>query len=256
MMKRAVCALALLMVMGVAQGRVVIHGTRVVYPAQEREVVVRMSNLDVAKPSVMQVWLDAGDSASSPDKVEVPFVVTPPVFRIEGSGRQALRVSYTGEPLPQDRESLFWINFLEVPPVLKDKDGQEGALEFSYRTRLKTFFRPRGLEQVDAFKAPAQLLWALQPAAGGAVPTLKIDNPTPFHVSLSKVEIVDGTRRLDVRRANTAEGNMVAPFSSLQLQLSEAASVGAAAQVQFQSVGDYGSHDPHVAPLKVVGQGS
>jgi len=254
MKMRTAGALALLMVAGAAHSKVVVHGTRVVYPAQDREVVLRMSNLDEAKPSVMQVWLDAGDSASTPDKVEVPFVVTPPVFRIEGGGRQALRLSYTGETLPQDRESLFWINVLEVPPILKDQEGQEGALEFSYRTRLKTFFRPRGLEQADSFKAPGLLVWSALPK-GSSATALKIENPTPFHVSLAKVEVVVDGRRVEVKRATNVEGNMVRPFSSIELQLAVASTLGAGAEVQFTSVGDFGSRDPHVAPLKMADVG-
>lgn len=93
---------------------VVIMGTRVIYPEGQRSINVRLSN-DELSPSLVQSWMDTGDVSASPDSVNVPFIITPPVFRIEPHTGQTLRIIYTGEKLPHDRESLFWLNVLDIP---------------------------------------------------------------------------------------------------------------------------------------------
>ena len=46
-----------------AQAAITITGTRVVYPAQNREVNVRLNNVD-SRPVLVQPWLDDGDAAA------------------------------------------------------------------------------------------------------------------------------------------------------------------------------------------------
>lgn len=66
--------------------------------------------------------------------------------RVDPNGGAVLRIAYLKAPLPTDRESLFWLNILEVPP--RDED-ENNALQFSFRSRFKLFFRPSQLKSVD-----------------------------------------------------------------------------------------------------------
>ncbi|PJI52023.1 molecular chaperone EcpD, partial [Methylobacterium radiotolerans] len=59
---------------------------------------------------------------------------------------------HTGEPMPQDKESVFWLNVLEIPP--KDKANQN-LLQMAFRSRIKLFYRPAGLKG-KAEDAPSQ----------------------------------------------------------------------------------------------------
>ena len=43
------------------QAEIVIHGTRVIYPSDAREVTLQVSN-NGSKPALVQAWLDEGDS--------------------------------------------------------------------------------------------------------------------------------------------------------------------------------------------------
>ncbi|WP_043219895.1 fimbrial biogenesis chaperone, partial [Burkholderia gladioli] len=88
----------------IADASVVIGGTRVIYGAGEPEVTIKLSN-EGQSPALVQSWVDAGDTKSEPSTTKVPFVVTPPISRIDPSKSQTLRIVYTGEPLPKDRES-------------------------------------------------------------------------------------------------------------------------------------------------------
>jgi len=86
---------------------VVMTGTRVIYPGGAKERSIQFSNQDDA-PSVVQVWIDSGNPDSTPETADAPFVVTPPVFRIEPKSGQTARLIFTGKDLPQDRESVFF----------------------------------------------------------------------------------------------------------------------------------------------------
>lgn len=255
MKKRATTLLALMLMAGAAESKVVIHGTRFIYDGGSREELVRVSNLAEKDPSVVQVWIDQGDEASSPDTVDVPFVVTPPVFRIEPGGSQAIRIAHTGEPMPTFRETLYWLNVLEIPPVTEDTTDGAGAeslnarLQFSYRMRLKAFYRPKGL-QPHVSEAPAKLGWSLQPGTASTSARLVANNPTPYYISFSKVALVQGETHHERKREHTADGSMVAPFAQISFELpSLKGAAGPLDKVEFVTIGDYGQDVSTSAPL-------
>ena len=57
---------------------------------------------------------------------------------------QMVRLSFVGQPLPRDRESLFYLNFLQVPAV-RQTDSDKNKLLLVVTNRLKVFYRPAGL---------------------------------------------------------------------------------------------------------------
>ncbi|EFT6398233.1 fimbria/pilus periplasmic chaperone, partial [Salmonella enterica] len=139
-------------------------GTRVVYPEQKKSINVQLHNGENS-PSLVQVWLDTGDASASPDSVRVPFVITPPVSRVEPGTGQTLRIMYTGEPLPRDRESIFYLNVLDIPPrpefgEKKADVGNGNYLQLAVRSRIKLFFRPDTLNQ-SVTDAARQVTWSL-----------------------------------------------------------------------------------------------
>jgi chaperone protein EcpD len=221
---------------------VVVSGTRVVYPGQAREVTVQLTN-NGATPSLVQAWLDGGNPKVSPDKSDAPFVLTPPIFRIDPHKGQTLRLMYTGSPLPQDRESVFWLNVLEVPPAPGSEAGKN-YLQLAFRSRLKVFFRPPKLPG-RANDAPDKLRWRVVPAPDGRGYALECDNPTPYHVSFSRIGLSAGGR--DYRYGR---GGMVDPLAKAVFPLDGLTTVPASgARVEFTSINDYGADVPHeVAP--------
>lgn len=90
------------------------YGDQGYLSCRTKSINVRLNNGD-STPSLIQAWLDTGDPSSPPDSVRVPFIITPPVFRMEPLSGQTMRIMYTGEKLPADRESLFWLNVLDIP---------------------------------------------------------------------------------------------------------------------------------------------
>jgi len=201
----------LTLAVGVAQASVVVDGTRVVYISGKREVSVSLRNVgDV--PSLVQIWIDAGDARARPDEASVPFVLTPPLFRLDPAKGQTLRLIYTQQRLPNDRETIFWLNVLDIPPRGPAADEALNRLEMAFRHRLKLFFRPANLRG-DAGDAPAAVIWTIARQDNKAV--LEARNPTPYYISLADVEVcADGV-------TVAAQTDMLAPFASKQFPLAK-----------------------------------
>ena len=91
---------------------------------------------------------------SNIDGSKAPFLITPPVYKLEENRQTLLHIVFTGDKnkLPQDRESLFLANIKSVsamPEELKDKN----TLQFAMKARLKLFWRPASLGNGDALTA-------------------------------------------------------------------------------------------------------
>ena len=206
---------ACLFVMGcgasAAQAGVVIGSTRVIYPSSEKEVTVPLDNKGTL-PALVQVWVDTGDASAAPDAIKAPFFIRPPMFRMEPGNGHAVRLTYTGEALPDNQETMFWFNVLEVPPKVAEA-ADTNHVQFALRTRIKLIFRPAGL-QGDATEAFKQLSWKWATGEGGKGFALAVTNPTPYYVNFAKVGLkVDGVRELD------DNGGMVAPGATTTFSL-------------------------------------
>ena len=128
---------------GAARADMSVDGTRFVYPAREKAISVYVGNIG-GEPILVQSWLDRGEARDANDlaRLRVPFVLTPPLLRLEPNERKAVQLRYTGESLPKDRESLFWVNFLEVPVV----SDEQNSLRLQLHLSMKVLFRPEGLQ--------------------------------------------------------------------------------------------------------------
>ncbi|MEN5208596.1 fimbria/pilus periplasmic chaperone [Stenotrophomonas terrae] len=213
---------------------VVISGTRVIYPSQVREITVQVSNVGDT-PSLVQAWIDGGNPEQTAENSDAPFLLTPPIARVEAGRSQALRVIFTGADLPTDRESLFWLNVLDVAPSPKDTGEEQNYLQVAFRSRIKLFYRPKGLPQ-DANSAPAKLRWSW---SGGK---LRIDNPTPYHVTLAEVR----AGATSTGRVIEGKGAMVGPNQKLVFDTDESMN-----QVSFVTINDYGGRAESIANVMV-----
>ena len=227
---------ALLVASVPSQAGVVVAGTRIVYPSESREVSVRLTN-EGGSPVLVQTWLDTGDPAAQPEALQVPFTLAPPVFRMNPGRGQTVRMMYTKEPLPQDRETVFWLNVLEVPPKVKESDGAN-YLQVAFRSRIKVFFRPKGLVGTPD-EAPSRVTWSVVPIGDGGEYGLKATNPTPYAVSYGKVSLESGGQSLEAQSAMVLpDTSEVFPLTGGKGRPSEGA------KVNYQYINDYGAvHD-------------
>ncbi|KML46889.1 molecular chaperone EcpD [Burkholderia cepacia] len=224
------CGCALLGLAGAldAQASVVVAGTRIVYNEKEPEVTIKLSN-EGQSPALVQAWIDSGDIKAAPSNIDAPFTVTPPISRIDPGKGQTLRVVYMGEPLPQQKESLFWLNVLEAPPKVAAEDANK--LQLVLRTRIKVFYRPADLNGAVE-DSPALIEWRLTRKDGR--PALEARNPTPYHVSFTAISASAGGK------ASTAVADMVNPQESRIFPLKGDAPATQDLKVHYTTLNDFG----------------
>ncbi|MCS3429669.1 molecular chaperone [Klebsiella sp. BIGb0407] len=205
----------------------VISGTRVIYPSDSKEVSIKITNNGTA-PVLIQSWIDDGDQDARPSTIKVPFVLTPPINRVDAGKGQTLRISYIGTALPMDKESVYWLNVLEVPGKNPAKSA-ENTLQMAFRSRIKLFYRPANL-QGTANDAPKSVIWQ---AKGNS---LEATNPTPYFVNF--VNLTVSGKKIDAA--------MLAPRSSMKVNLP--GKVGNKISGVF--VNDYGAVNAYTADIK------
>ncbi|WP_193017379.1 molecular chaperone [Proteus sp. FME41] len=187
---------------------VIINGTRVVYKSDQKEVTLSLFS-ENELPTLVQTWIDDGNSKIADQKKQmqnVPFAIIPPMFRMEPQQGQTLRIIYTGKPLPIDRESVYWVNIFEIPPMAED--GQENSLQIAYRSRIKLFFRPVEIGAKTTDELSKSLSFKLLNNNGLK---LQIDNSSGQYISFSTLKIKSENRIYDVP---VTELGMIPPLSN------------------------------------------
>lgn len=220
---------ACLLPFSTAHAEIIIHGTRVVYPSDAREITLQVSN-NGNTPALVQAWIDEGDASSTPDQSQAPFMITPPISRVESKKGQTLRISALPKSgsLNKTQETLYWLNVLDIPPKPSSKnvtDIPENFLQLAIRSRIKFFYRPSEIKDNSA-EAPSKLQWSVQGEQ------LKIKNVTPFHVTLTSINQEQTGKRFDL----ITEGLMLKPFSEERVSLKSSN----ISKMVFTSINDYG----------------
>ncbi|AZD09518.1 Chaperone protein fimC precursor [Pseudomonas chlororaphis] len=193
---------------------VVVGGTRVVYDGSKKETSISVSNSEKTTPYLIQSWVEDA-SASAPQKA--PFIMTPPLFRLDAGQENVLRIIRTGGTFPDNKESVFWVNIKSIPASEKTDANQ---LQISVKTRIKLFYRPANLPG-SAGEAYKELKFS---RSGNQ---LVVNNPTPYYVSFYRVSV--GEKEIP-------NAGMVAPQSSLTWTIP----AGATGAASWQSINDFG----------------
>ena len=214
-----------------AGAQITVNNTRLVYPAGSKHVEFVITN-ESKQAQTLRAWVDTGDGDIAPDDTPAPFFVMPPVSKIQAGGRQTLRISFTGESLPNGQESLFYLNLLNLAPVPEKTEGQN-LMRFDTRSRFKLFFRPSALPG-DPLAAAQQLAWRLDTAERPA--RLTVHNPTPYFLTLVRVRLMRGPDMVQ-----ELESAMASPFGSSSFALAPPSTeLRGALTVHYQYIDDYG----------------
>ena len=135
----------------IANAAVALGATRVIYPANQKQVLLPVTNNDPASVYLIQSWIE-----NAGDQKDTQFVITPPLFSMQGKKENTLRIiNATNHQLPGDRESLFWVNVKAIPAMEKDQKN-ENTLQLAIISRIKMFYRPTHLAMAPE-EAPAML---------------------------------------------------------------------------------------------------
>lgn len=212
----------------------VVGSTRIIYNQGDKEVSVKISNPG-KQPVLVQSWIDNGNTQLEPEKIKTPFIISPPLTRVDPDKGQTLRLSFIGAPLTAGRESVFWLNVLEIPPVSVQKDKNQ--LQVAFRTRIKLFYRPKGL-QGDANSSVQNLILQKQGRA------LKLTNSTPYFISLSQIEVMQHGKKIAI------PADMVSPNGSELIDDKALATLDSNEKVTVTYIDDFGAINKQELPVR------
>lgn len=208
----ALCSLLLILTgLSPASASIALGRTRIIFNAEKQSQSFEIKN-NSDKPYLVQAWLEDEQE----HKLTEPFIILPPVQRIEGNAISQIKIQGLSElkKLPQDRESVFYLNIREIPPKL-DKPNQ---VQLAVQSRIKLFYRPEKLK-IDRMSDSI-------PRAGDIKIICEFDgfiayNPTPYYFTITASEI---------------SPIMVAPNSNIKIVLSSLEQ-----SIRFFYISDYGN---------------
>lgn len=209
---------------------VVINATRVIYQSDAKEVLIKMVNQG-EQPLLVQSWLDDGHEDVDPQSLNVPFIASPPVSRVDPKQGLTVRLNWDGQALPADRESVFWFNALEIPGKNKDTETSN-KLQIALKTRIKVFYRPVSLPGTPD-EAIQKLRWTLSKQGKEVWATAK--NDSPYFVSMTSATVTSGGKKY------AFEPDMVSPFASASYPVKSLNSLQLDA-MSWTAVNDYGGN--------------
>ncbi len=204
----------------IANAAVALGATRVIYPANQKQVLLPVTNNDPASVYLIQSWIE-----NAGDQKDTQFVITPPLFSMQGKKENTLRIiNATNHQLPGDRESLFWVNVKAIPAMEKDQKN-ENTLQLAIISRIKMFYRPTHLAMAPE-EAPAMLRFRRSGSK------LTLINPTPYFITVTNMKA--GNSNLP----NT----MVPPKGEVSVDIPHAVT----GDISFQTINDYGALTPRI----------
>lgn len=184
-----------------AVASVTLGGTRFIYHDSQDSLSISAYDRDNI-PYLVQSWFspynEKTDQKISSNSAKIPFVVTPPLFRMNPGDTNTINIVKTDtSTLPQDRESIFYFNFKAIPGLAKSSSS---SLMVSVSSSMKLFYRPEKLTDEEAASAWEKIVVTKH----GKSVTIK--NPTPYFVTLHKLTI-------DSQANSSVKNLMVSPFS-------------------------------------------
>lgn len=216
-----------------ADGGVSFSRNRLVYNEKDKAISIAALNHGDA-PYLIQ----AGVSGEAGKSTAAPFLVTPPLFRLNARAQNMMRIMKVGAPLPADRESVFYFYAIAIPgqgdEVGKnmdtgEKDAVGAKLSIAMKTILKLFYRPANLP-VTIDQAHELMQFTQQ---GN---TVVIKNPTPYYQSFAQLQFDGVAQDLDTRES------MAAPMSNLVFPVNARVNT-----VTWSVMTDYGGATPLVS---------
>lgn len=207
-----------------AQAGVIVGGTRVIYDGSKKETSISVKNPDKSS-YLIQSWSDGGENTAE----KSPFMVTPPLFRLGAGQESTLRIIRTGGKLPEDKESLYWMNIKSIPAT--EKQENVNTLQIAIKTRIKLIYRPQSLSQQPE-NVTDKLTWKRSGSA------LTVTNPTAYYMNFSTVKVGSSVVK---------DATYVAPMSTATFSIPANSAAG---DVSWTIISDYGSAgNEHRSPL-------
>ncbi|OTG87783.1 molecular chaperone [Acinetobacter sp. ANC 4558] len=203
-----VTVLGLACIASLGHSAVTLDRTRVIFDGSGSSVSITVSNKNKNLPYLAQAWMENAVQ----EKENTPFVVLPPLQRLEPNQSSQVRIEALENKiaeLPQDRESLFYFNLREVPP----KSDKPNVLQIALQSKIKLFYRPASLmlAPLEMSNNPWQEKLTLVKQGNQVI----AKNPTAYYTTIISVRASK-----DSKIHSDLDAVMIAPFSEEKLPIS------------------------------------
>ena len=197
-------------------GGVGLGATRMIYSSSISQSMLQVRNTHTEASFLIQSWIENDRGERTND-----FVITPPLYVLKPAGESVVKILFSGNALPQDRETLYWMTVKAIPQQNKESAGN--SLQFASANRIKIFYRPVRLHG-EAGEAGRKITGRFH--AGN----ITLTNPTPYYITTINVS-VDG---------KAVQPVMIPPKGGVTLS----ESFNGAKNFSYQTINDYGAWTP------------
>ncbi|MEX0425281.1 molecular chaperone [Providencia rettgeri] len=136
----------------------------------EKSVSYRIRNATSNTPYLVQATMEKLDESKGvqvlSDNSEIPFMITPPLHKLEAGQSYHWRVMFIGNPekLPKDRESIYIAKFRAIPPLDEKIDEKKESTVFTSIQALhfKVYYRPKSLEKLKVEEEQSKLTFKVE----------------------------------------------------------------------------------------------
>lgn len=214
--KNIIAVCALMSISYGAMASLAADQTRYIFRGDQDALNITVTNNDKVNTFGGQAWVD-----NIIEKDTRPtFVTTPSFFKVKPMGQQTLRVIMASDHLPQDKESIYWINLQDIPPALKGN-----GIAVALRTKMKLIYRPTALLKG---RAGAEEGISLQTMPNGKYTLV---NSTPYIFCIGSL-IDNSGKKIDVDNESAQKLLMFMPGDKVNVNK---------AVVKVDALDDYGN---------------
>lgn len=207
--------LAAFPIVGNAAGGLALSDTRLIVKDGRTSVAIVMSNT-TSIPFLTKAWIEDDQG----NKTEDVMVVPPVVLSVPNKFVRFQVSILNPQNLPQDRESIFYLHTHSTP----GNGNPNNALNVSYNSVLKVFYRPKGLDG-SMTQAIESLQWTLKDGV------LTAKNDSNFNLSIVTIALNKTYKQLS--------GFVIPPHESAEFQVTE--KYPKQVTVRWAAMDDYGS---------------
>jgi len=229
-----VAALVMFLLAEAAPAQVAIPATRVVFTARQQSVSVPVVNKG-GHSVLIQAWVAGSSPDQPPEESTAPFVLAPPLLKLEPGRSKPVRIQKIAQQAPKDAvEHLYWLNVLAIPARQGQgehgQQAEQGQLELAVRSVYKLFYRPDGVGKPN--DPPGSLRIRV---SHGEQRQLELANASAFHLNLGHVFVrqADGSE-------HELDNPMVPPHGAATIALPDSLN-GTLTSVRFAWIDDNGN---------------
>ncbi|WP_336284400.1 molecular chaperone [Citrobacter arsenatis] len=214
----------LLLITSPAFATIQLNANRIIYYGADADAKIVVKNTE-QREYLIQSWVDENKQSTA----QMPFIVTPPLFKMDEQSENVVQLIYNGQGLPDNRESLYWLDIKAIPSMTESEKNAKDKIVVAVVNRLKLIYRPSGLSG-DPQQAVQQLQWSVK-HPGSVVAS----NNSPYFIILNKISLNGHELPIDVTTNNT----VIAPFSS-----KEYVKPAGDLKIDWSGMNDYGVASP------------